>query len=64
MKSLNLSHAHRLDLDSVHYGEAEQKPDANAYKKFKAPAYSVVGYMRKKGHDTGRTIHERSRKED
>lgn len=64
MKSLNLSKAHKLDLDAVHYGEAEQKPDARAYKRFKMPAYSVVGYMRKSGHDTGRTLHERDRKKD
>lgn len=48
MKKLNLSKAHQLDLIAQHDSEAANRPDQKAMERFRSPAYSTLGYLKKK----------------
>ena len=45
----------KLD-DQQHYKEMEESHDKKASEKFRTPAYSVVGYLKKTGVDVKRAI--------
>lgn len=66
MKKLNLSKAHQMDLMIRRSMEASIPPDEKARERFRCPAYSTLGYLKKKkmdvqkyriaGTETGRTV--------
>lgn len=56
MKRLNLSKAYQLDLIARHDSEAASRPDQKAMERFRNPAYSTLGYLKKKKVDVKENI--------
>lgn len=48
MNRAKLNKAHKLDLIAKHDREAMNRPDQKAMERFRSPAYSTLGYLKKK----------------
>lgn len=56
MNRQKLNKAHKLDLIAQHDSEAMNRPDQKALERFRSPAYSTLGYLKKKKVDVKENI--------
>lgn len=56
MNRPKLNKAHKLDLIEQHDSEAMNRPDQKALERFRSPAYSTLGYLKKKKVDVKENI--------
>lgn len=56
MNRPKLNKSHKLDLIAQHDSEAMNRPDQKALERFRSPAYSTLGYLKKKKVDVKENI--------
>ena len=56
MNRPKLNKAHKLDLIAQNDSEAMNRPDQKAMERFRSPAYSTLGYLKKKKVDVKENI--------